>query len=126
MKYIIKESRLNKAIYEYLTELFGNIYFLDSINYNTEVEDGEILEFINDDYEDSGDFIFEYITRDFYERQEDSSDVKQKFLDQSPIVVFNYMVSDKLNNLFGIHWRPVFVRWMEDKFNLPVNTIFDK
>ena len=52
MKYIIKESRLNKAIYDYIDELFDGAYYVYGQNYDKGIEDENILEFINDDYEE--------------------------------------------------------------------------
>lgn len=125
MKYIIKESRLDKSIYNYLTELFGDIYFINSINSITELEDEELLQFINSDFEDSGDFIFEYIKRGYYERIGDPDRLKDEFLDKAPIVLFNPYFLDKLNSIFDVRWKPVFIQWMKDNFNLPVKTIID-
>ena len=33
-------------------------------------------------------------------------------------------IEKELNNMFGNRWKPVFKQWFEDKFNLPVTTVY--
>jgi len=122
MKYIIKESRLNKAIYEHLNELFEGLYFMYGINYDEDIEDKNILEFVNDDFEDSGDFLFDYVKKEYYEKT-DSESLKNRFLNNSPVVTFDEKIFMDLTSYFGRHWKPVFKQWMLDKFGLPVKEI---
>jgi hypothetical protein len=124
MKYIIKESRLNKAIYKYIDELFDGVYYVYGQNYDKGIVDKNILEFISDDYEDSGDYIFDYVKTEYYE-DSDSEYLKNKYLNNSPVVTLNQKISMDLTSYFGSHWKPVFKQWLLDKFGLSVKTIQD-
>jgi hypothetical protein len=121
MKIIIKESRLHNAIYEYLTELFGNIYFANGYNVDEDREDKNILEFLNDE---SDDVLFDYVNKEFYDALYDG-DLKDRFLDKAPLVTFSRDIFHKLNAMFGNHWIPIYKKWMMDKFGLPVETIWN-
>ena len=131
MKYLITESKLDDVIYNYIDEMFAaengstKIHKLESINR----EDGGIIEnlydIVNDDYYgNEGDYLFTWVGKKYYENHDDQS-FGGRFVDEAPIVEIND--GDKVRNLdsyFGNLWRPVFIKWFEDKVNLPIKTLY--
>jgi len=125
MKYIISESRVEKAIYEYMDELFGDVMYERYYSFDTESYSDNVLEFYNMDMEDAGDYIFEYIKKEYYDEPHVGQSLKEKYSNQAPMIEFLHSSTyNKLNSYFGDRWKQVFVRWFEDKFNLPVKTIY--
>ena len=131
MKYLITESKLDDVIYNYIDEMFAaengstKIHKLESINR----EDGGIIEnlydIVNDDYYgNEGDYLFTWVGKKYYENHDDQS-FGGRFVEEAPIVEIND--GDKVRNLdsyFGNLWRPVFIKWFEDKVNLPIKTLY--
>jgi hypothetical protein len=123
MKYLITESKLNSAIYEYIDELFHNGY--DIRMEEAEDEDGNPIEYAYDFIQDNGDygFLFTWTGKEYYDRPYNSS-LFSKWSELAPIVeIAAYEKVDTLNNMFGDLWRPIFIKWFEDLFLLPIKTL---
>jgi hypothetical protein len=126
MNYIIKEGRLQKAIYEYINEMFD----VDDINWthpyayddNTEEEweDSNVIDYYRGDYEGSydSDFVFRWIDPEYYAGG-DYIGLQKK----CPILEIHDKEGDILNSYFGSHWHEPFKKWFEENFRLPVKTI---
>ena len=131
MKYLITESKLDDVIYNYIDEMFAaengstKIHKLESINR----EDGGIIEnlydIVNDDYYgNEGDYLFTWVGKKYYENHDDQS-FGGRFVEEAPIVEINDGGKiRKLDSYFGDLWRPVFIKWFEDKVNLPIKTLY--
>jgi hypothetical protein len=125
MKYIISESRVEKAIYEYMDELFGDVMYERYYYFDKESYTDNVLEFYNKDLEDSGDYLFEYVKKEYYDEPHIGQHLKEKYLSQAPMVEFLHSYTTRqLDAYFGDRWKQVFVKWFKDKFNLPVKTIY--
>lgn len=136
MDYIIPQSKLSKSIYNYIDELFASengdttIYKLNSID-----EDGEDMEnsydFVNDDYYKVGsDYLFSWTGEDYY-KSITPKYITQHEMEQLSKMAPNVEIVDtdrliSLNGLFGELWRPIFMKWFEDKTNLPIKTLYPK
>jgi hypothetical protein len=135
MKYLITESKLEQGIYDYMDELFS------SENGNTEIhrlntidEDGKDMvgsyDFVNDDYYDGDnqDYLFSWTDKEYYELLTPNyitQDEMEKLSKKAP----NVEIYDKdkimtLNSVFGEMWKPVFIKWFQDKVNLPIKTLY--
>jgi len=123
MKIIITENKLEKAIYNYIDGQFGDVNMSKALG-----NDGELVgayDFFHDDYD--GDYLFTWTSADYYNSNEHikkDSERHQRLLDKSPIVEIMDYPEKELNNMFGNRWKPVFKQWFEDKFNLPVTTVY--
>jgi hypothetical protein len=135
MKYLITESKLEQGIYDYLDELFaaenGNteIHKLKSID-----EDGNEMvgsyDLVNDDYYDGDnqDYLFSWTDVPYYEL------ITPHFITQHEMEKLskkapNVEIHDKnkvmsLNSIFGEMWKPIFIKWLQDKVNLPIKTLY--
>jgi hypothetical protein len=123
MKYIITESKLNSAIYEYIDNLFHNGYEIKMEV--AEDEDGDPIEYAYDFVQDNGSygFLFTWTGKEYYDRPYNSS-LFNKWSELAPIVeIAAYEKVDTLNNMFGDLWRPIFIKWFEDLFSLPIKTL---
>jgi hypothetical protein len=137
MKYIITESKLEQAIYQYIDNLFA------SQNGNTEIyklpaipaipDTDEIIEgvydFVNDDYYDGDnqDYLFSWTGREYYdnEKRKNYQSKGQKFIDLAPIVeIHDENKVYTLNLYFNEMWKPIFNKWFQDKVNLPIKTLY--
>lgn len=135
MKYLITESKLERAIYQYIDKLFA------SENGNTEIHklegldsDGNPVEgsydFVNDDYYDGNnqDYLLSWTAKEYYEQllpHYITQDEFKKLSQKAP----NVEIYDKgkvkiLNSIFGEMWKPIFIKWFQDKVNLPVKTLY--
>ena len=68
MKYIITESRLNQAIYEFMDELFGTeIHTLPALDDNGD-ELVDAYDFVNDEYygDEGSDYLFSWTGEGYY------------------------------------------------------------
>lgn len=126
MKYIITESKLFNAIYQYIDRSYDvdEIDFFNPKTYDEDegidIENPHIIEFYNKEYDgdyDENGMLFIYIVKEYY-KDEPSS---QPFINQTPILIVNNY-SD-LDSLFGNYWKEPFKEWFENKFKLPVKTI---
>ena len=126
MEYIITESKLFNAIYQYI----DGSYDLDKIDFfnpqtydedeEKDMENPHIIEFYNKEYDgdyDENGMLFVYIVKEYY-KDEPSS---QSFIKQTPILIVNDYGT--LETMFGEYWKGPFKKWFENKFELPVKTI---
>jgi hypothetical protein len=121
MKYIISESKLQDAIYEYIEELFDiseinwtHPYEYDEDDY--ESEDETRIEFYNGAYSDE-DTVFRYYNCDYFYEGTKSREI-------CPTVSLEYEYENRLNGLFGDElWKAPFKKWFESNFDLKVKTV---
>lgn len=126
MEYVIKESKLFNAIYQYI----DGSYDVDKIDFfnpttfdedeGTDIENPHIIEFYNKEYDgdyDENGMLFVYIVKEYY-KDEPSS---KSFINQTPILIVNNY--ETLESMFGEYWKDPFKKWFENKFELPVKTI---
>jgi hypothetical protein len=136
MKYLITESKLNSAIYEFIDQAFaskdGNteINTLPALDENGE-EINNAYDFVNDDYySDSGsDYLFAWTGEKYYESLTPSYITGSEFerlASQSPLVeIYDKDILNKLNGYFGDAWKPVFKQWFKDKTGMDYKTIYE-
>lgn len=128
MRIIIKENKLEQVIYNHIDSYydFDNINWHHPYEFDEETDDYQenefLIEFYYGDWEDSeySHFIFDYFFPEYYGDEPSSVPHKKK----APILEIRD--DDFVNELFtyfGDRWRPVFIKWFEDKFNLPVKTL---
>jgi len=129
MKYILEDRQLFDLIYKFIDSYFteDNIRYEYGYNYDTDKTDKNLFNFFGDMYSNNeeDDWYFEYISEKYYERLgERDLDLKNKWLDKSPLLEFvNNDIQSKLNGFFSHFWKPVFEKWFIDKFpELPVKT----
>jgi hypothetical protein len=135
MKYIITESKLNSAIYEFIDKSFAakdgdtTIFTLNSLDdFGKEIEGA--YDFVNKDYYsfEGGDYLFSWTAAEYYEflaLTHITQREKEKFTNLSPIIEF--FETDKLNQLngyFGDVWKPVFKQWFKDKTGMDYKTLY--
>jgi hypothetical protein len=126
MEYVIKESKLFNAIYQYI----DGSYDVDKIDFfnpttfdedeGTDIENPHIIEFYNKEYDgdyDENGMLFVYIVKEYY-KDEPSS---KSFINETPILIVNNY--ETLESMFGEYWKDPFKKWFENKFELPVKTI---
>ena len=131
MKYLITESKLEQAIYQYIDNLFA------SQNGNTEIykipaidEDGDVegaYDFVNDDYYEEGNQLFSWTGREYYDNEKRKNYMSKgiKFIDLAPIVeIHDENKVRTLNLIFNEMWKPIFNKWFQDKVNLPIKTLY--
>lgn len=124
MKYIITESRLNDAIYDYINELFDveRISWSHPFDYfdntDTEGEDPTRIEFFfgqqYDEYSDNS--LFRYHSCEYFSEEGFAKNL-------CPILVIEGPYDEQLNKQFGKLWEEPFKKWFQEKFKLPVKTI---
>ena len=137
MKYIITESKLNSAIYEFIDQAFA------SKDGNTEIhrlpaldEEGEEIieayDFVNDDYySDSGvdDQLFAWTGEEYYESLTPNYITNyeyERLASQAPLVdIYDKDILNKLNGYFGDAWKPVFKQWFKDKTGMDYKTLHE-
>jgi hypothetical protein len=122
MEYIITESKLFNAIYQYIDGSYDvdKIDFFNPETYGTDIENPHIIEFYNKEYDgdyDENGMLFVYIVKEYY-KDEPSS---KSFINQTPILIVNDYGT--LETMFGEYWKGPFKKWFENKFELPVKTI---
>jgi len=127
MKYIITESKLNSAIYDYIDNLFKEGKQIHMVKHIARADDDtlsdEEVEGAYDFFHKGEDELFTWTGREYYERTYNKS-VWSKWLELAPVVeIVDYGKLDALNNMFGDLWRPVFIAWVENTFSLPIKTL---
>jgi len=127
MKYIITESKLNSAIYDYIDNLFKEGKQIHMVKHIARADDDtlsdEEVEGAYDFFHKGEDELFTWTGREYYERPYNKS-VWSKWLELAPVVeIVDYGKLDALNNMFGDLWRPVFITWFENTFSLPIKTL---
>jgi len=126
MKYIIAESKLNSAIYDYIDSLFKDgkkIYMVKHTREDDDtIEDVEV-DGAYDFFHKGDDDLFTWTGREYYNTP--NNDLQySKWLELAPVVeIVDYGKLDALNNMFGDLWRPVFITWFENTFSLPIKTL---
>jgi hypothetical protein len=126
MKYVITESKLNSAIYDYIDNLFKEGKKIEMVK-NTHTDDDTLndveVDGAYDFFHKGEDDLFTWTGREYYDRPHNKS-LWSKWLELAPVVeIVNYEKLDALNNMFGDLWRPVFITWFENTFSLPVKTL---
>jgi hypothetical protein len=129
MKYLVPESKLYRAIYNYIDSKFSNeeINWTYGTDYdpegNEDIEDENLLIFYYGDWagEDYSDIVFLYYSKEYYEDDQNSS----AWIDEAPILSMNYSDYWELNDLFGDYWEEPMREWFKNNFELNVNTITD-
>lgn len=127
MKYVLPQGRLFDSIYLYIDKYFEEINiewrFYDD---DDETTDENIIEYFDSQYANNE---FQYIKKEYYQNL-DSNDLGNKslidkWLDNAPLLELREsLLPEKLNRILGSDiWRPVFVKWFEDKYGLPVKTL---
>jgi hypothetical protein len=138
MKYIITESKLNSAIYEFIDQAFaskdGNteIYKLPTLDEEGE-EIIEAYDFVNDDYySDSGvdDYLFAWTGEEYYKLLLKDGHVGkyeyERLALQSPLVdIYDKDILNKLNGYFGDTWKPVFKEWFRHKTGMDFKSLYE-
>ena len=136
MKYLITESKLEQAIYDYIGSLFesenGNteIHMLESIDEDGNKIDGA-YDFVNDDYYegDNQDYLFSWTDKKYYELLAPNyitQDEMERLSKNAPNVeIYDDNKVMTLNSMFGEMWKPIFIKWFENKVKLPVKTLYD-
>ena len=129
MRYLIKETTLQKAIYNFINDEFYD----DNLDweYDIDVEgDGyeqekNILCFSGDRFREreQDDWTFQYVKKGYYENLEDK-EFANKWIDKAPILEFmDKNKIDKMDNLFGNQWKPIFENWFKRNYpEFPVKT----
>ena len=121
MKVLITENKVFNVIYNYIDKKFDR----DEINWvygpNDDEDNEDFLIFYKGNWagEDYSDIVFYYFTADYY--SDEPSGIL--FKKASPILDVLEEYGEKLDSMFGKHWREPMKKWFEDKFNLPVKTI---
>ena len=126
MKYIITESKLNSAIYEYIDNLFHNGYEIKMEV--AEDEDGNPIEYAYDFVQDNGGygFLFTWTGKEYYETEgrEDVTSFGKRWIDYAPVIeIAEDEIIDQLKGMFGEMWVPIFKQWFTNTFSLPVKTV---
>ena len=123
MDYIIPESKLNGAIYEYLMDVF-DIKNLRKAPYID--ESGETYDSSFDFLDEDGDTIFLWSSPEFFKNfAMISKDRRDKLIKQSPVVeLTDTDIKQKLNSIFGDLWRPVLKQIFEKEFGLEVKSFY--
>lgn len=123
MKYIITESKLNSAIYEYIDHLFKEGKQIHMVKHTTPDDDDEEVAGAYDFFHKGEDELFLWTGEEYYERPYNKP-AWTKWKELAPVVeIVNYQKLDSLNNMFGDLWRPVFIKWFENTFSLPIKTL---
>jgi len=123
MKYIITESKLNSAIYDYIDFLFKEGKKIHMAKHTTPDDDDDEVVGAYDFFHKGEDELFIWTGEEYYNRPYNKS-MWTKWKELAPIVeIVNYQKLDSLNNMFGDLWRPVFITWFENTFSLPVKTL---
>ena len=132
MKYIITESKLEEIIVNYLNKM----YDVNNINWKYPLENDEET----DDWEEDpnrryfykgddeyDDRIFLWYDKKYWNVERiKMDDTVKNYYEKSPALDFenrNDLII--LNGYFGDKWVPIFKKWFEDNFGVPVKSIFD-
>ena len=121
MKYVLKESQFQNAIFKYLDDLFP----IEEINWTNpweedpdtgeEGEDPNRIEFYKGDFGDE-DTCFRWSACEYFNPDSPAQDICPEVVVESPYDV-------QLNNYFGDLWHEPFKQWFKKNFNLSVKTI---
>ena len=130
MEYIITESKLFNAIYQYIDSYLNPsemdwVYGFgeDEDGYSDmDIEDENFLIFYNGEYEgeENSDIVFNYFDVNFYDENDPSH---KPFRNQAPILEVMGEYGDHLDTMFNEHWEEPMKKWFQDNFNLPVKSV---
>jgi hypothetical protein len=118
---LIKESKLENSIVDYLDEMFDvdNIHYTVPYEYNDETgeegDDNTRMEFYIGDYEND-DTCFRWYSCDYFTPFSQAREI-------CPTVSLEYKYENILNGYFGNKWKEPFKKWFIHHFDLPVKTI---
>jgi len=114
MKYIITESKLEKAATDYINELFpiDNLHLKYIMDNDGEIE--AIKVYLGNTDDDS--MCFRWYSAEYFVRG-------TSHREKSPMVAFDDKYLFSLNGYFGDAWHEPFKRWFTEYFNLPLKTI---
>jgi hypothetical protein len=128
MKFIITENKVNEIILKQINIM----YDVDNINWTfpTDVWGNEMdytALFYLGDFDDDEN-LFRWYDKGYWESDEiysyHSNDNLKKYIEETPSLVFeNSDDYDFFQDAFGDRWKPIFIKWFEDNFELPVKTI---
>ena len=129
MEYIITESKLFNAIYQYL-DSYLNPNEIDWVYGTGSDEDGyedidkddeNFLMFFKGEWngEDDTDIVFYYFDVDYYE----NSPSTKSFRKQAPILEVIGKYGEHLDTMFDDHWVEPMKKWVQDNFKLPVKSV---
>ena len=131
MEYIITESKLFNAIYQYIDSYLNPsemdwVYGFgeDEDGYSDmDIEDENFLIFYKGEYEgeENSDIVFNYFDVDFYNENDPSH---KPFRNQAPILEVMGEYGEHLVTMFDDHWVEPMKKWFQDNFNLPVKSVF--
>jgi len=130
MKFTITENKINELILKHINSMFD----VDNIGWTPGLDDwgNEVdyaTEFYTDDYEwgdSEGNTQFRWYSEDYWNSDEgrDGSWDNHELINNSPILEFaDDDKLEQLNSIFGDRWKPVFIDWFLDNFNVRVKTI---
>jgi len=129
MKYIITESKLFNAIYQYLDSYLDSneidwVYGRDEgeDGYNgADLENENFFIFYKGNWEgeDFTDIIFNYFDIEYYSDAPSAKPHK----DKAPTLEVMGEYGEHLDNMFNEHWEEPMKKWFENKFNLPVKSV---
>ena len=130
MEYIITESKLFNAIYQYIDSYLNPsemdwVYGFgeDEDGYSDmDIEDENFLIFYNGEYEgeENSDIVFNYFDVNFYDENDPSH---KPFRNQAPILEVMGEYGDHLDTMFNEYWEEPMKKWFQDNFNLPVKSL---
>jgi hypothetical protein len=130
MGYIITESKLFNAIYQYIDSYLNPsemdwVYGFgeDEDGYSDmDIEDENFLIFYKGEYEgeENSDIVFNYFDVDFYDENDPSH---KPFRNQAPILEIMGEYAEHLDNVFNEYWEEPMKKWFQDNFNLPVKSL---
>ena len=114
MKYLITESKLERAVINYINELFpeDNLHLQYMMDDDGEIEAMKV--YLGNSDDDLMCFAW-YGAEYFHGRT--------SYREKSPMVMIDNEFSFSLNAYFGDSWHEPFKRWFTEYFNLPVKTV---
>ena len=132
MKYIITESKLEEIIVNYLNKMYdvNDISWKYPLENDEETDDWEedpnrrYFYKGDDEYDDR---IFLWYDKKYWNVERiKMDDTVKNYYEKSPALDFeNRNDLTILNGYFGDKWVPIFKKWFEDNFGVPVKSIFD-
>lgn len=134
MKYIIKESKLNETIKNYLNSVYpvDEMHWTPSLDDDLNEMDSAMVFYIGDYDEDETVFrwydegYWDYEMEDLSPAQEFDRKLLKKYKNDSPILEFeNSNISNALNGYFGDAWKEPFKEWFYDNFGFIVKTFHE-
>jgi len=121
MKYIITETKFENLVLNYLDQIFPthDIHYLAPLEYDSttgeEWEDNNRFEFYIGDYGDENT-CFKWYDCEYFTKYSEA----RKYC---PTVSIEPEFSYKLNSFFGEKWIPIFIKWFDENFDLPVKSV---